>query len=76
MVEWPDGPRLFEYLRGLPAPLRVAGLTGYLGSLGLSPNGRILPGIRVSKEYRQGGNQPTDIRVIHRRYKPPAPRTP
>ena len=36
MVEWPDGPRLFEYLRGLPARLRVADLTGSLGSLGLS----------------------------------------
>ena len=36
MVEWPDGPRLFEHLRDLPAPLRVADVPGYLGSLGLS----------------------------------------
>ena len=36
MVEWPDGPRLFEHLRDLPEPLRVADVPGYLGSLGLS----------------------------------------
>ena len=38
MVEWPDGLRLFEHLRDLPAPLRVADLPEYLRSLGLSPN--------------------------------------
>ena len=38
MVEWPDGPRLFEHLRDLPAPLRVADLPGYLTALGLAPN--------------------------------------
>ena len=37
MEEWPDGERLFEHLRDLPAPLRVADLPGYLRSLGLSP---------------------------------------
>ena len=35
-MEWPDGPRLFEHLRDLPAPLRMADVPGYLGSLGLS----------------------------------------
>ena len=38
MVEWPDGPRLFEHLRDLPGPLRVADLPGYLRSLGLPPH--------------------------------------
>ena len=38
MLEWPDGPRLFEHLRDLATPLRVADLPGYLGSLGLSSN--------------------------------------
>ena len=37
MVEWPDGPRLFEHLKDLPGPLRVADLPGYLHSLGISP---------------------------------------
>jgi len=23
LAEWPDGPRLFEHLRGLPAPLKL-----------------------------------------------------
>ncbi len=36
MVEWPDGQRLFEHLRDLPGPLRVADVPGYLCSLGLS----------------------------------------
>ena len=38
MVEWPDGPRVFEHLRDLEAPLRVADLPGYLRSLGCSPS--------------------------------------
>ena len=38
MLEWPDGPRLFEHLRDLATPLRVADLPGYLGSLGLPSN--------------------------------------
>jgi len=37
MVEWLDGLRLFEHLRDLPTPLRVADLPGYLSGLGLSP---------------------------------------
>ena len=38
MVGWPDGARVFTHLRDLPAPLRVADVQDYLGSLGLSPN--------------------------------------
>ena len=38
MVEWPDGPRVFEHLRDLQGPLRVADLPGYLRSLGCSPS--------------------------------------
>ena len=34
---WPDAMRLFEHLRGLEAPLRLADLGAYVGSLGLSP---------------------------------------
>ena len=37
LVEWPDGPKLFEHLSSLSAPLRVSELPAYLGSLGLSP---------------------------------------
>ena len=38
MVEWPDRWRLFEHLRDLSAPMRVADLPGYLQSLGFSSN--------------------------------------
>ena len=40
MLEWPDGPRLFEHLRDLPGPLRVDDFPGYLRSLGLPPHPR------------------------------------
>ena len=38
VVEWPDGLRVFEHLRDLPGPLRVADLPAYLRSLGCSPS--------------------------------------
>ena len=37
LAAWPDGPRLFEHLRDLPGPLRLADLSGYVRSLGFSP---------------------------------------
>ena len=36
LVEWPDAPRLFEHLRNLDAPLRIANLPAFVRSLGLS----------------------------------------
>ncbi len=36
LVEWPDGPRLFEYFRDLPGPLRLADVPDYVRSLGFS----------------------------------------
>ena len=36
LVEWPEGPRLFAYLRDLPGPLRLANLPDYVSALGLS----------------------------------------
>ena len=38
LVEWPDGPRLFEHFRDLSGPLRIADMPGYLRSLGFSPH--------------------------------------
>ena len=38
LVEWPDGPRLFEYFRDLPGPLRLADVPDYVRSLGFSPD--------------------------------------
>ena len=37
MWAWPDAPRLYEHLRGLSRPLRVADFPSYLESLGLTP---------------------------------------
>ena len=34
MVDWRDGPRLFEHLRDLETPLRVSDLSAYVRSLG------------------------------------------
>ena len=36
-TEWPDGPRFFEHLHGLAAPLLLPDLDGYIRSLGYSP---------------------------------------
>ena len=36
LIEWPDGLRLFEHLRNLPAPLRLPDLPGFVRSLGFS----------------------------------------
>ncbi len=38
VLDWPDGPRLYQHLRSLSRPLRVADLPRYLESLGLAPN--------------------------------------
>ena len=38
LASWPEGPRLFEHLRGLPDPLRLADFSAYAVSLGFPPN--------------------------------------
>ena len=38
IVEWAEGPRLFEYFRDLPGPLRLADVPAYVCSLGFSPD--------------------------------------
>ena len=37
LVAWPDSPRLFEHLRGLPGPSRSTDLADYVRSLGIEP---------------------------------------
>ena len=37
LCAWPDSGRLFEHLRHLPGPLRLADLAGYVRSLGITP---------------------------------------
>ena len=38
IVEWPEGPRLFEHFRDLSGPLRLADVGAFVRSLGFSPN--------------------------------------
>ena len=38
LANWPDGPRLFEHLRDLPRPLRLADFSAWSVSLGHAPN--------------------------------------
>ena len=37
LMQWPDGPALFEHLRGLVAPLRLPDLDAHIRALGFSP---------------------------------------
>ena len=37
VADWPDAMRLFEHLRGLDGPLRLADVGAYVRSLGLAP---------------------------------------
>ena len=41
LVEWPDGPKLFEFFRDLPGPLRIPDVPAYVRSLGFSAD--VLP---------------------------------
>ena len=37
LLAWPGSAALFEHLRGLPGPLRLADLAGYVHALGIEP---------------------------------------
>ena len=73
LQDWPGGPRLFEHLRDLDAPLRLADFGAWSGSLGLPPGP--IPGktlqvtpVRCRGQYlgafflsdKEGGEQFTD----------------
>ena len=40
-MEWPDGPRLFEFFRDLAGPLRIPDVPAYVRALGFSPDDRL-----------------------------------
>ena len=42
IVEWADNMKVFEALRDLPSPLRVADMPAYVGGLGFSTDGVII----------------------------------
>ena len=73
LVEWPDGPRLFEHLRDLPGVLRLADVHVFVRSLGFSAD--LLPsrtfqgtpmrhqGVHVGNFYlvdKEGGKEFSD----------------
>ena len=37
LLAWPDNARFLEHMRGLPGPLRLADLAGYVVGLGMAP---------------------------------------
>ncbi|MXX17259.1 MAG: hypothetical protein F4Z52_08660, partial [Gammaproteobacteria bacterium] len=37
LIAWPDNARLFGHFRGLPGPLRLDDLSGYVRALGIEP---------------------------------------
>ena len=60
LVEWPDGPKLFEFFRDLPGPLRLADLPAYVRELGLSsdplPSARTFQGAPMCHRGVHVGN--------------------
>ena len=42
IAEWPDNMQVFERLRDLPSPVRVADMRGYIRALGYSTEGVII----------------------------------
>ena len=54
MLEWADGPRVFEHFRDLEGALRTADMHGYVRSLGLS-NHPILPTTGLGTPMRHRG---------------------
>ena len=54
LVEWPDGPKLFEHLSSLSGPLRVSDLPAYLSSLGLSPYPRDVATMQGTPMHHRG----------------------
>ena len=59
LAEWPDGLRLFAYLRDLPGPLRLADLPDYVNALGFSSElmrSKTLQGTPMRHRGMQVGN--------------------
>ena len=59
LAAWPDGPRLFEHLRSLAAPLRLRDLPSYVRSLGFSSDlmlSMTLLGTSIRKQDAQVGS--------------------
>ena len=54
ILEWPDGPRLYEHIKDLSGPLLVPDLPGYLDSLGLSLTPWTSPSLHGTPMHHRG----------------------
>ena len=54
LLEWSDGPRLFEYFRELPSPLRLQDLPAYVRSLGISSDLMLTKTLQVTPMRHRG----------------------
>ncbi|MXW64454.1 MAG: response regulator [Bacteroidetes bacterium SB0662_bin_6] len=54
MLDWPDGPRLFEHFRELPGVLRLADLSSYVDSLGYSADLMLSKTFQGTPMHHQG----------------------
>ena len=54
VLTWPEGQRLYEHLRSLSRPLRVADLPRYLESLGLTPTTWHSRTLQATPMYHRG----------------------
>ena len=55
LTAWSGGPRLFEHLREVDGPLRLADMAAYADSLGLASEERLLPKTFLGMPMRHGG---------------------
>ena len=56
MLDWPDGPRLFEYFRETPGIVRYTDLPAYAGSLGLLHEAKTFQGTPMHHQGRYVGS--------------------
>ena len=54
LLEWPDGPKLFEHLRDLEGPLRLEDFSGFLSSFGFSAELMPFGTVRGERQARAG----------------------
>ena len=54
IVEWADGPRLFEHFRNLPGPLLLDNLPQYARSLGFSPEVMVVKTFQMTPMRHRG----------------------
>ena len=54
LQDWPHAPQVYEHLRNLDAPLRVADLPGYLRALGFDPVGTLSNSLQATPLRQRG----------------------